>query len=192
MRKITHLYKLILFLDIDGVLNSDSFQRTSNTWPTAEEMRQARANRPYQIPFLMRLLSGENVTNLKNLMDQFPDLLIVVSSSWVCMMDIELIRELFSYLFIKPERIIGITPRKMTANREGEIIRWVEEYDQSLSNHYLILDDLDLSFISNDKGKRSQITKHLSKYFLKTDSELGFTEENLVLAKTILENQKAG
>lgn len=133
----------ILFLDIDGVLNShQSFIRVfrlgldnQNLYSDPVELRKAEI---CPIAWSNFLLITEEV----------PDLKIVISSTWRNNLGIgglDGVREIFKDLGFDDSRIVGKTPRMEDRNvwgagRGTEIHAWLAEYGEECD--YVILDDL--------------------------------------------------
>jgi hypothetical protein len=121
----------VIFLDIDGVLNSDHHYRTRKKPTTKEE-------HPYCEIDLKSL-------NILNEVVKLTDSKVVVSSTWRRKNTLERLREIFTFVGSKFE-IFDVTPIKGNMNRRyGEVIRGYE-INEWLSNHpdvknYVILDD---------------------------------------------------
>lgn len=119
---------MILFLDFDGVLH-----------PWDPKIRQDETKMFYLVPQLERVLQN------------FPEVEVVISSSWREKYHLDKLRHLFS-----PEmrhRIIGVTPhtrfdelgRYPRGCRGQEIQQWLFEKQRD-PNRWLALDDLDWLF----------------------------------------------
>ena len=115
----------ILFLDFDGVLNSEQsgvfFLR-----------RHKKEGGKFPLWMAEDQLCPISCSNLQLLMDSCPDLNIVVSSSWRHFHDLpELRRILKTKCEIDESRVIDITPRggaKFSQSERGyEIQRWLDE-----------------------------------------------------------------
>ncbi len=108
----------ILFLDIDGVLNNTRMQMPANG-PTP--------------------IDPQAVQHVRQLLDEFDDLKIVVSSAKRIGLALGGLRELLSSL--PPERIIDSTPvhTSMHSQRGGEIAQWLNGHPEV--ERFVILDD---------------------------------------------------
>lgn len=118
----------ILFLDIDGVLNSR--QSTYYYYRTVPEEEQVFALCPIC------------VSNLNLLMEKAEGTDIVVHSTWGRRFGVEELRErLCRYGFRFPERVKEITPKKMSSSKREEISFWLNDNNDT---KFVILDDRDM------------------------------------------------
>lgn len=155
--------KKIIFLDIDGVLNTKYWytQMVQNT-PTDE----------YGYAF-----DPKAVANLKSIVDE-TGADIVISSSWKCM-GLSQMEEMWRDRSL-PGKIIGITPNSVSDEmllnadidsielfhiRGEEIKQWLTKYGKQVSN-YAIIDDMD-NMLSEQQS-----------HFVQTNPEVGITEED--------------
>jgi hypothetical protein len=141
----------ILFVDIDGVLNTRNHlrrQKLQNGFCTKLDWCPAAVN------------------NLRRLCDMV-DGHIVVSSSWRHDHTLDELREIFRNNGLDEERVIGVTPStaEQTGNenycRGHEIAAWLRE---NPAENYLILDD------------DATMLPHQEERLIKTDIESGFAE----------------
>jgi len=109
----------ILFLDIDGVLNSAAYFKTRKTPRDAKP----RDIDPLKVLLLHRILEDT-------------DAKVVVSSSWRLHPDgLENVRKA-----VAPFEVIGVTPRHARfEHRHAEIKEWLDEHPEV--ERYAILDD---------------------------------------------------
>ncbi len=116
---------MYLFLDIDGVLNT--FQ-SHESWDKKPEAQTS-------IKFDTR-----SVDNLNLVLDRFPTLSIVISSSWRNTLPLEKIRNVFAENGIKrlPD---SVTPNNAGRDRGEEILGWFQENPGHQGEPYLVLDD---------------------------------------------------
>jgi hypothetical protein len=114
----------VLFLDIDGVLNS---------WQSAYlQVRRGKKGNTELCPIAL--------SNLSELMVKNPELKIVVSSTWRLFHTIVELKDILTKQgFEHADRIIGYTPELM-GERIHEINKWLEECPDKVVK-YLILDD---------------------------------------------------
>jgi len=148
---------LLLFLDIDGVLNS---------WQSAEYYNR-------------KILSSEELdkyihdfcpiamSNLNSLCEEFPSLKIVISSTWRKSRTIEQLQKIFlDNGFLFSERIVGKTPNLGYEFQRGDEIQdWLNNHPLWVDTHepkeYVIVDD------DSDIG---DVKDHL----IQTDARVGF------------------
>lgn len=117
----------VLFLDIDGVLNSASSAVYYNRlWKNGNKVRKGYAKENFDLMA---------VSNLRNILETFPNLKIVVSSTWR-LSGYEKVKE--DLFFINPKRIIDITPATRRSHRGTEIGMWLKG---KKVKRYVILDD---------------------------------------------------
>ena len=129
--------KKILFLDFDGVLNSVAyFLTTEKTVDMFLDVKQTFKGN----------LDPHNVKIINYILEQVPDLEIIISSSWGSMYKLPEIRMGLKYAGLKKEhtkRIISITPRKMSSYRCNEVVWAVEQLQDKgwTLDKWLTLDD---------------------------------------------------
>jgi hypothetical protein len=125
----------VLFLDIDGVLNSTQ----GVEWHRLQ--RKIKGCIWIDHEFFCPIA----VNNLKLIMRKLPHLKIVISSSWrECHVFDELKKLLHDYCDIEPSRIIGKTPRLYDEQRGTEIQKWLDDNGAEHGvTHFVILDDND-------------------------------------------------
>lgn len=114
----------ILFLDIDGVLNSSQ-------WFKALYRTTGKGG-------LIRDFCPLASSNLLSILQEVPDLSIVISSSWRRRNTLEQLREILSEYHVAPERVIGVTPILNTP-RGLEIQAWLDEHPEV--TQFVIVDD---------------------------------------------------
>jgi hypothetical protein len=147
----------VIFLDIDGVLNSERFLKNNQD----------------------ETIDRKNVSILKNVIDKTGSV-IVMSSAWRLWFDDNMMpKERYSqYLYdILCEfdiKLFGKTPDFSTEEirikktfsyvKAKEIIAWLDEYE--IVDKYVVIDDLDL--------KNEEINAHL----VRTNGQVGITEED--------------
>ena len=146
----------IIFLDVDGVLNSNNM--CWNGIDVGEE-------------FLVRLKTLVEQTKAE----------IVLSSTWRLFADTRRLLARYFKLHNIP-KWVDTTPNLETVFRHEEIVQWLEE-EQFLARFgiqdYRVLiidDDRDAEILPKDKGVAKDIM------FIKTDPDRGFTQENLLSA----------
>jgi len=165
----------VIFLDIDGVLNT-------KWWYTQMDKNTSKDKYGYAF-------DPHAVANLKRILDE-TGADIVVSSSWKCFGLSEL-EDMWQERGL-PGRVIDITPNSvsdellLTANldeiemthiRGEEIKEWLDTKGKGVS-HYAIIDDMD-NFLPEQQA-----------HFVLTDPDVGITEQNAVQAIMILKTLK--
>jgi aryl carrier-like protein len=153
----------VIFLDIDGVLNT-------KWWYT--QMNRNTPKDKYGYAF-----DPNAVSNLKKILDQ-TGADIVISSSWKSFGYSEL-EEMWEERGL-PGKLIGITPNSVSDEmllnadldnmellsiRAMEIKEWLSKNGKRIS-HYAIIDDMD------------NMLPEQQSHFVKTDPEIGITKEN--------------
>jgi hypothetical protein len=115
----------ILFLDIDGVLN-----------------RIGGDNRTTRL--IRRLFGLEEglVRNLERVLDQDPEIKVVISSAWRRGDMPRFYEDLKLFNFKHTERVQEMTPHLPCATRHLEIKKYLEDVDHE---NYIVIDDYDFS-----------------------------------------------
>jgi len=116
----------ILFLDWDGVLNNKQhFLMTKGDMvPSADTLNDA------DLFAMKKDTSILNMWVLGYILDNVPDLKIVISSTWRNHYDIESFKELFKIYGLDGDRIIGKTPKRFSSERVHEIHEWLDDYQE--------------------------------------------------------------
>ena len=165
-------YKII-FLDIDGVLNSSEF-----------------AERNYQKTgkglFMEDFLDPDAVSKLKTWLDEHKDIRLVISSSWRYG-SIQKTKQRFSENGMKHlvDYIVGITPRTLSGERGKEIQWFIDNINTDkigdfveepfYIDSYCIVDD-----------ELYDIQEELYPFIVKTEFMSGITDINYKQIETIL------
>ena len=115
---------VILFLDIDGVLNSKNWY--------VKRYSLLHRNWVHEIdPSSLEILKGFIERN---------DIKIVISSTWRFLLTIEELKEVFNKIDSTfPDVIIGATPKDYGDIRGDEVNKWLEDF--KYTGEYLIIDD---------------------------------------------------
>jgi len=167
--------KRIVFLDFDGVLNTENHQ-----------MRLCNEGKPLWDDY-GQLFDPEAVNNLKIVLDTYKDVLLIISSSWK-MEGFDTIQELWKVRGL-PGKLVGITPDfvpdlttidltdnstiSLLAGKGYEIKQWLEENDEEECK-YVIFDDVP-DFLPEQEPN-----------LIRTDPRVGITKENAIEAIRIL------
>lgn len=168
----------LLFLDFDGVLNST--QSTKMHWRNGG--RQCLfVNEDHFCPLAL--------SNLQFIMEQVPDLSIVISSSWRLMHPLEELQGfLLSKAGIDPSKVLGITPdlphdpeTGRSADRGLEVQAWLDENASVPEGSPLLPRFAVQDFIIVDDD--SDMAHLKTTNFLQTDHDLGLTIKD---ARTII------
>lgn len=113
------MYNKIIFLDIDGVLNSDHWSKTFINRIRSGTVENGENNQidPNAVKLLYNLCKQENIG-------------LVISSSWrgLTVDDTKNDFDHYTHLSNLNEFIIGITPRSKDRFRGNEIQSWLEHY----------------------------------------------------------------
>lgn len=146
----------VLFLDIDGVLNSDNF---FNNRQNNDKIKS--------LPYPLDEIDPKCVERLNNIIDK-TKANIVISSDWRFQEELPII---LSQAGLKYP-IYDTTPY-LFGNRGKEIEKWMK--DKNISN-YVIIDDNDINWFSKEQHK----------HFVHTKYEFGLTDKDMYKAIHIL------
>jgi hypothetical protein len=127
---------LPLFLDIDGVLNSVQSSFYNQRRIERNELRCDEDNGP----LLHQHLCPISVSNLNCLLEEFPDIRIVISSTWRKYKSVEQLKVVLrknGLLYV--DKVIGKTPVLDGKERGYEIQEWLDKHPET--THFVILDD---------------------------------------------------
>ena len=123
----------IVFLDIDGVLNSEAHLEVN---PPDKTLRMSDDE------WWAEMLDPSAIERLNYLLER-TEAVVVVSSSWRWARDNEqLLRVLRSKGFTG--KIVDSTPQKNEKNRGREIKNWLDSYDGVLESYAILDDDGDM------------------------------------------------
>lgn len=114
----------VLFLDFDGVLNSEASFR----W----EKRKKTIH-------IANTLSPIACSNLQHILEQDRDVKIVISSTWRKIHTMVELQNILNSYGVEAARIIGKTPLTFSGDRGREIRQWLE--DNPNVTKYVIIDD---------------------------------------------------
>lgn len=161
----------VIFLDFDGVLNSEgSFLYESNR---RKRYKEQGVKGP-----VMETLCNVCTANFQELLFQYPDAKVVISSTWREHFSLDWLREKLASYKIDSSRVIDKTPSDWGGNRGVEIQLWLNAHPEV--DHYIIIDDNDWGII-DVHGKQRFIqtewegggfqTKHLTEAAFKLSSK---------------------
>lgn len=127
----------IIFLDFDGVLNSEASFRY--------ETRR-------KVLHVADTLSHVCCSNLQYILDQDADIKLVISSTWRNIHTMQELKNILNSYGVNPSRVLDKTPRTMGGHRGQEIRLWLEEHPNVTK--YVVIDDDDnvMSLEGDDKG----------------------------------------
>lgn len=127
--------KEVIFLDMDGVLNNVFFFITKEP-----ENKQDQLRNNYQ--FMKKHVDPQNMKVLKYILEQLPNVEVIISSSWGAHFKKSLFNKLFKAFKID-KRVIDITPRKLSSERCHEIKFSLFNYEEAGKpiTKWLALDD---------------------------------------------------
>lgn len=140
----------IVFLDIDGVLNSHQSDLYHNSFSQEFTMEKR--------------LCPIATSNLKELLTIHPDIKIVVSSTWRRSRSIEQLGEILSYYKIDKNVVLSKTNYDGPGEIRGlKIKKWLQDNQHLDISHFVILDD--------DGDMDEFVNTH---HFIQTNSKVGF------------------
>ena len=166
-----HSMNKVIFLDIDGVLNT-------GWWYSQMDKNTPKDKYGYAF-------DPNAVSNLKKIIDE-TGADIVISSSWKSF-GISELEDMWQDRGL-PGKLIGITPNTVSDElllnadlnhmerfsiRGMEIKEWLDKHGKNVS-HYVIIDDMD-NFLPDQQP-----------YFVQTNPEVGITKEDIDMAIKIL------
>ncbi len=163
----------VIFLDFDGVLNSEtSFLYEHNR-------RKVHGEQGVKGP-VNETLSMHCCAAFQHVLDTYPEIKIVLSTTWREMFDLEWLKAKLAEYHIDSSRVIGKTPKDYSYGRRGAEIQWWLDQNPGVT-HYAIIDDNDW-----------EITEwHGEDRFVQTDWErgMGTNHAKLLIWKLSNKNQ---
>jgi hypothetical protein len=144
----------VIFLDFDGVLNSaTSFLYEVNR-------RNKHKEQGVKGP-VNETLSLHCCAAFQFVLDQYPDVKVVLSTTWRTMFTIDWLKAKLEEYHIDSSRVIDKTPQTFGGNRGREIEIWLRDHPEI--THFVAIDD-------NDDGISAYFGKDR---FVQTDWERG-------------------
>lgn len=116
--------RLVLFLDFDGVLNSEASFR----WEIRKKTAQVN-----------NTLSPIACSNLQYVLDKCPELKIVISSTWRLLHTMDELKAKLAEYGVDSSRVIDQTPNTFSRHRGREIGMWLEDHPEV--ERFVVLDD---------------------------------------------------
>ena len=126
------MHKYILFLDFDGVINSETYASAKNYWD--KHNPQIYINSPFHADF-----DPAGIAHICHMLDNNPEIQVVVSSAWRYGTPVQELKEYFMNTVLG-ERIIDKTPYLSAVQRGVEIKDWLSK---NPTEKFAILDDDD-------------------------------------------------
>jgi hypothetical protein len=117
-------------------------------------------------------INRNNMWVLGYIMDQVPDLKIVISSAWRVFYNMEDFVELFKIFNLDGSRIIGKTPKKLSSERHTEIRMWVDDYTE--------LHHKEVDFLAVDDHVIWDLTSEFKEREVLTDPWVGATMHDAI------------
>ncbi|PRY38395.1 hypothetical protein CLV58_109122 [Spirosoma oryzae] len=158
--------KQYLFLDFDGVLNHELF---NHDWYTRIQAGEAvAADKPD--------FDQRTIDNLNLLLSQFPELQVVISSTWRASGKERCLQVLRDSGFAYDERVIGCTPLTDHRVRGVEVLMWLRtntQYGIEPVDYVIFDDDSDFLLWQADR-------------FIQIDPYAGLTHNHVYRAGRIL------
>ncbi len=145
----------ILFLDIDGVLNTSETYKRARTWADSVES----AVEPFEPACVAHLNTITEQTNAQ----------IVICSSWRHIFTLSGLRQIFQKVGISAN-VLDVTPTSVS-QRAKAVVAWLAKHPEV--QHWCVLDD-DICAYDN----------HLpnSNYLVGIDGDVGLTETDALIA----------
>ncbi len=143
----------VIFLDIDGVLNSrnSTFIEDQKNLPGFSDYTDTKEGKALLL-FHRDRLDKNSIMCLNYILEKVPDLQIIVHSTWTIYYSIEEVQAALEHMGLTKGRIIGTTPKKFSSEKIHEI-GWArqdfeEDYKEPLEK-YLIIENSDIGIKKN-------------------------------------------
>lgn len=151
----------ILFLDIDGVLNSWQHLLYSKD-------RNIKGNKNL-CPIAM--------ANLNYILDTCPKIEIIIHSNWTKFLDLDTVKDILEINgFNHNNRVAGTTPKKLSSNRWNEIRMYLDDHPGEVDS-FIILDDRE---IPKEYSSDCDTYNKMYDNFLLIDQRVGLTFYNVM------------
>lgn len=112
----------VLFLDMDGVLNS----KGDFLLPPVHRSAQ-KDGEESSVTIMLENMNQWNVDNLVYALKALPDLQIVISSAWRKHFSLADFKATFNIVGLPSDRLLGFTPAKLSSSRASEVRMWLDE-----------------------------------------------------------------
>lgn len=124
----------VIFLDFDGVLNS------AGSFLLEDRIRKDNVRRQGVKGRVNETLCHVCTSNFQSVLDIYPDVKIVISSTWRELHDLDWLKEKLASYHIDSSRVIDKTPKDhLSGNRGQEIQWWLEKHPEV--TQYIVIDD---------------------------------------------------
>jgi len=150
----------VIFLDIDGVLNShQSAYMRDNLRKNLDNSKGKKLPKNLEevVNGFLGLYYHDGgdmcplaISNLEYILLEHTDVKIVISSSWRLGEDMREIKKWFKFSRLIPERIIDTTPVLKNAPRGDEIRRWLLDHWRSCRDFVVLDDDTDMDAVEDN------------------------------------------
>lgn len=124
------MHKYILFLDFDGVINSETYASSRRYWD--KHKPEIYAKSPFHYDF-----DPCSIAHICEMLDSHPEIKVVISSAWRYGTSIEELKAYFPGTVLA-ERIFSKTPNISVTPRGPEIAKWLQD---NPTEKFAILDD---------------------------------------------------
>ena len=125
----------VLFLDFDGVLNSES-------WYKYEDRRKVKGG---------ATLSPLACSNLQYILDQDAGIKLVISSTWRKNNNLAGLRNILTAYGVNGSKVLGVTPSVISGDRAQEINLWLEA-NPNVTKFVILDDDQDVLAVKDPRG----------------------------------------
>lgn len=132
----------VLFLDFDGVLNSEASFRYET---------RRKHNR------VSDTLSAIACSNLQFILEQDSAIKIVISSTWRKIHTLVELQNILNGYGVEAARVIGKTPAVLSGDRAHEINMWLEQ-NPNVTQFVILDDDSDVHGVKDERGVVIQTT----------------------------------
>ena len=163
----------VIFLDFDGVLNSEGSFLYEHRRRTQWKLQGIKGD-------VSETLCNVCTSNFQFILDTYPEVKIVISSTWRVFFSIVQLKEILASYHVDSSRVIDVTPNDTTwgGNRGVEIATWLKEHPEV--KHYIVIDD-------NDWGIDAV---HPKSQIVRTDWNTGMTWNHVLEAIAKLKTPK--
>lgn len=160
----------VIFLDFDGVLNS------AGSFHLESRIRKDDVRRQGVKGKVQETLCHVCTSNLQFVLDQYPDVKIVISSTWREFFSLDWLRAKLDSYYVDSSRVIDKTPQTYGNDRNREIHMWLDAHPEV--THYVIVDDNLYDGLDSNAGR-----------FVKTTWETGLTIDKAIKMCELLSNE---
>jgi hypothetical protein len=139
----------VLFLDIDGVLNSYQSARYLHSVKHKNDEKIPEYFNDYLLKNALELCPSA-VSNLEYILEEHRDLKVVVSSTWRLGCELKDLKALFPCSSLIRSRIIDSTPVLKTGQRGDEIKKWIVTQNRKVKDYVVLDDDSDMDAVEDN------------------------------------------